>query len=526
MRSRRIVAFVFTLVMLLLGQQAISHAASKDTLVFSWTSNVGPLNPHLYSPSQMFAQDMVYEPLVRYGDDGTILPCLAERWSISPDGRTYTFFLRKGVVFSDGAPFDANVVKKNFDAVLANAERHTWLELINQIADTAAPDAYTFTLMLKHAYYPTLQELCLIRPLRFLSPAAFPESGNTAEGIKKPVGTGPWILVETRKGEHDIFERNERYWERKPAMKRIVVKVIPDPDTRAVALQTGEIDLIYGVGQISLESFARLRKQGRFGTVISQPLATRAMAINSGRGATADLAVRKAILHSVNRAAIIKNIFMDIELPAETFFSPDTPYCNLGLAPYAHDVALAGKILDEAGWKRVPGNDFRSKDGKALSLDLCFVGNDALQKSLAEAIQGDLRKAGIRAVLIGEEPDSFYNRQRSGQFGMIFGDTFGAPYDPHSMVSSMRAPSHADYQAQVGLPMKSDLDKQINQVLLTVDGNKRQAIYRDILTTLHEQAVYLPLSYMTGAIVHDPDLTEVNYGPTKNEIPFTDMRWR
>lgn len=526
MRSLRLVAFVLALVTALIGLHVPGHAASRDTLVFSWMSNVGPLNPHLYSPSQMFAQDMVYEPLVRYGSDGSILPCLAERWEVSPDGRTYTFFLRKGVLFSDGTPFDAQAVKENFDAVLANSERHTWLELINQIAATEAPATYTFTLRLKNAYYPTLQELCLIRPLRFLSPAAFPASGNTAEGIRKPVGTGPWMLVETRKGEYDIFERNERYWGRKPALRRIVVKVIPDPDTRAVALQTGEIDLIYGVGQISLESFARLRKQGRFGTAVSQPLATRAMAINSGRGVTVELAVRKAVLHSVNRAAIIKNIFMGIELQAETFFSPATPYCNLGLAPYAFDPALAGKFLDEAGWKRVPGSDFRSKNGKELSLDLCFVGNDALQKALAEAIQGDLRKTGIRAVLIGEEPDSFYNRQRTGQFGMIFGDTFGAPYDPHSMVSSMRAPSHADYQAQAGLPMKADLDRQINQVLLTVDEGKRQEIYRDILTTLHEQAVYLPISYTTGAIVHSPDLTGVAYGPTKNEIPFTVMNWR
>jgi nickel transport system substrate-binding protein len=104
--------------------------AAPKTLVYSWPSNVGPLNPHLYSPNQMFAQAMVYEPLLRYGRDGSIMPWLAQSWEISADGREYTFDLRRKVFFSDGTPFDAEAVKKNHDAVLANAKRHTWLEMI------------------------------------------------------------------------------------------------------------------------------------------------------------------------------------------------------------------------------------------------------------------------------------------------------------------------------------------------------------------------------------------------------------
>lgn len=168
-----------------------AHAADKDTLTYSWASNVGPLNPHLYSPNQMFAQALVYEPLVRYGKDGTVQPWLAESWSITPDGKEYTFALRKGVTFSDGTPFDAGAVKKNFDAVLRNAESHDWLEFIAQIDKTEVVDAHTFRLTLKNSYYPALQELCLIRPMRFLSPSAFPDDGDTGKSIKAPVGTGP-----------------------------------------------------------------------------------------------------------------------------------------------------------------------------------------------------------------------------------------------------------------------------------------------------------------------------------------------
>ncbi|GAA0292136.1 ABC transporter substrate-binding protein [Rhodovulum strictum] len=116
-------------------------AAPAQTLDFSWPLNVGPLNPHLYSPNQMFAQSMVYEPLVKYQADGSVAPWLAESWTVSEDGRTFTFALRPGVTFSNGEPFDAAVVKKNFDAVLANAQRHAWLGLIDAIDSVAVVDA-------------------------------------------------------------------------------------------------------------------------------------------------------------------------------------------------------------------------------------------------------------------------------------------------------------------------------------------------------------------------------------------------
>jgi nickel transport system substrate-binding protein len=99
-------------------------------------------------------------------------------------------------------------------------------------------------------------------------------------------------------------------------------------------------------------------------------------------------------------------------------------------------------------------------------------------------------------ALVGEEESSIYARQRDGR-GMIFNRTWGAPYDPHAFMSSMRVPSHADYQAQQGLPDKPLIDKEIGEVLTTSDETQRQALYRDILTRLHNDAVYLPISYVS-----------------------------
>jgi nickel transport system substrate-binding protein len=233
--------------------------------------------------------------------------------------------------------------------------------------------------------------------------------------------------------------------------------------------------------------------------------------------------VRKAIQHSVNKEAMIRGIFANTEMKADTLFSAEMPFCNVGLNPYAYNPQQAESFLEEAGWKRPAAGAVRVKAGTELAADLCFVGNDALQKSIAEAFQSAMNKIGMRVNLLGEESDSFLKRQKSGEFGLIFNDTWGAPYEPHATVSSMRVASHADYQAQSGLPMKAEIDSKITEVLGTVDVDQRKDLYRYLLTTLHEQAVYLPLSFITNVYIHRGDLQGVAFGWTRYEIPFEGM---
>ncbi|EIQ80043.1 nickel ABC transporter [Shigella flexneri 1235-66] len=135
-------------------------------------------------------------------------------------------------------------------------------------------------------------------------------------------------------------------------------------------------------------------------------------------------------------------------------------------------------------------------------------------------MQANMRQIGVDVALVGEEESSIYARQRDGRFGMIFNRTWGAPYDPHAFMSSMRVPSHADYQAQLGLPDKAQIDKEIGEVLISTDKTQRQALYRDILTRLHNEAVYLPISYMSMMVVAKPELGEIPYAPIASEIPF------
>lgn len=499
----------------------VFRGAAGDTLVYSHFSNVGPLNPHMYSPNQMFGQEMVYEPLVQLSADGVIEPCLAESWDISEDGKTYIFHLRPGVRFSDGTLFDAKAVELNFTHIMANRQRHAWLDIANRIESFAATGDLTFQLVLDSPYYPTLEDLSLPRPFRFLSPAAFPAAGITRDSIKAPVGTGPWVLAESSLGVRDLFRRNEDYWGERPGIAQIEIKVIPDPISRAMALQTGEIDLIYGLGQVTFDAFNALRNDQSYETAVSQPVGGLVLALNSNRGPTRDLAVRRALQHLTDKDALIRGIFLGTQPRADTLFAASLPYCDVGLIPYQHDPALARRLLEEAGWLFRPGETVRSRDGEQLRIDLCFIGNDAAHKALAEVLQGQAAKVGIFLNLVGEEEDSFLRRQRDGAFGMIVNPTWGPPFEPHAFLGSMRKPSHADYQAQIGLPMKARLDSDITAALATVDPGERQALIARVLTTLHEQAVYLPINYITLLAVYKTgNIGGFRFGPGKSKYPF------
>ncbi|PCN44718.1 nickel ABC transporter, nickel/metallophore periplasmic binding protein [Brevibacillus laterosporus] len=506
------------------GENRATQDSSK-VLTFSWSGDIGDVNPHTYFPNQWFSQAMVYESLVYYGEGGELKPWLAQSWDVSKDGKEYVFHLRKDVTFSDGSPFNATIVKKNFDTVLANAPQHEWMELINQMKSTEVVDDFTFKLILNKPYYPTLQELTYIRPLRFVGEAAFPDSQNTfKDGLKSPIGTGPWVLSEYKKNERAVFTRNEKYWGEKPKVDKVIVKVIPDGESRVLAFEKKDIDLIFGNGVISQDSFRFLKESGKYETKLSEPTATRALLFNTNREALKERNLRLAIQHAFDKQAVIDHIFYGTERKADTLFAPTIPYTKIDVKPYEHDEEKAKQLLDEAGWKLVNGKPFREKAGKPLQLELMFISSDNIQKAIAEYTQGEFRKLGIDMKLTSKEEEDFWATANEGSFDLLFTASWGVPFDPHSYLSAITTPSEGgspDYKALSGLPGKKELDKKIKEVLVSTDEAHRKMLYTDILTTLHEQAAYLPISYQSNIAVYHKNLSGVHFLPQEYEVPFT-----
>ncbi|MGE7924032.1 nickel ABC transporter substrate-binding protein [Viridibacillus arvi] len=504
------------------------NTADKDqskVVTFSMTGDIGDLNPHTYFPNEFFSQAMVYESLVYYGKGGEIQPWLAESWDISKDGKEYVFHLRKDVEFSDGSKFNAVIVKKNFDTILDNRKQHEWVELINQIKNTEAVDEYTFKLTLHNSYYPTLQELTYIRPLRFVGEAAFPDSQDTfKDGLKSQIGTGPWVLSEYKKNEFAVFTRNEKYWGTKPKVDKVVVKVITDGESRVLAFEKNELDFIFGNGVISQDSFQFLKDSGKYETKLSEPTATRTLLFNTNKEATKDHKVRLALNYAFNKQAVIDNIFYGMEKKADTLFPPVLDYTKIDINPYDYDVSKAEQLLDEAGWKKIEGKPFREKEGKELQLEFLFNSTDNIQKSIAEFVQGDYRKLGINIKLTSQETNTFWTTAFQGNYDILFTSTWAVPFDPHSYLASITTDSEnggPDYTALLGLPEKKEIDEKIKKVLLTTDKKERKMLYTDILSTLHDRAVYLPISYQSNVAVYHKNISGLDFLPQEAEVPLT-----
>lgn len=494
----------------------------KLTLAFNEDS-VGTLNPHMYLPSQFITQDMVYDGLVYYGEKGEIKPALAKEWTVSEDGKTYTFKLREDVKFSDGSAFNAQNAVKNFDTIFSeeNKGNHSWFAFTNYLESYRAVDDMTFEITLNTAYSATLYDLAMIRPIRFLGDAGFPDDGNTAETIKAPIGTGAWVLKEHKKDEYAVFVPNEYYWGEKPAASEVTIKVIPDSETLALQFESGDIDLIYGNGLISLDRFNVYREDSKYTTATSEPMSTRMIMMNTQSPILGDLKVRQALNYAVDKASVAANIFGGIEQPADTIFAPNVPNTQISLSKYNYDLDKAAALLDEAGWK-IGADGIREKDGQKLTLSFPYIASKITDKSVGEYIQGEWQKIGVQVELKAMEESTHWDNAAKGMYDVMMNFSWGAPWDPHAFLTSMTedSGSNPDYSAQLGLPMKKELDDTIRALLVEPDETKMKEQYSYVLTTLHEQAMYIPISYQALLSVYrSGELEGVQFMPEENRLP-------
>lgn len=507
-----------------------SNSAETSKLVYANFRDLRDLNPHLYN-GELFAQNLIFESLVKITEDGDFEPWLAESWKISEDGKEYVFKLREDVTFSDGEKFNAEAAKANFDAILDNADRHTWLEsvrLMQEVDNSGGKSVevtgeYELTLRLSEAYYPFLVELGVTRPFRFISPKCFID-GTTKNGVSDIVGTGSYVLSENHVDEYSIFKVNEDYWGEKPEIKEIEVKVIPDNQTRVMALKNGEVDLIYGTNMIDAETYKEFESLDGFKTSISDPISTRMMIINTTDEILGDVKVRKAIQHATDRKTISESIFSGIESPADTVLAKTVPYADIDLKAYDYNLDTAKKLLDEAGWKEVKGKTYRQKDGKELSIVLNYCSDSVTEKTIAEFYQSELAKVGIKLEISGEEEQAYRDRMKAGDFDITFNISWGSPYDPQSFLAGMRMPVYGDYAAQQGLKEKAQIDETILKALTSTDEEKRQEYYTYVLTTLHEEAVYIPLTYERNRAVYNEKVKNVTFNASQFEVPMEKMK--
>jgi len=377
------------------GTAAAAGPVDGGTLVVGSEGQHEPLEPGVLTGTvtlritalifeNLVAQDLT-NPRLKYVP---LVPGLAESWTVSSDGKTYTFKTRKGVQFQDGTPLDAAAVKFNFDRAMLpsfpyySARAKASLDFVVRWVDrTEAPDASTFVMYLKDPF-PSLLDQLADRRMAIMSPDAIRKWGNAQIGAH-PVGTGPFRFADKSVDNTITLERNPDYWGAKAHLAKIVFRPYTDPTALIAALQAGEIDAVM---TLEGDQLAVLRKDPRIQLQYADLPNIFFWMLNARSGPTTNRLVRQALNYAINRDVITKNLLQGAARPALGPVPVGNPVYAPALEIYGYDPAKAKALLAQA---HVP---------TPLTLHILLPTSGTgltVAPEVAALMQGDLAKIGV-----------------------------------------------------------------------------------------------------------------------------------
>ena len=384
-----------------LATAALPAAAQKKggSLAFSYQPEPSALSTiSTTAVPTALVSTKIFESLLEYkGPELTPVPGLAESWSASPDGLAYTFKLRGDVKWHDGKPFTSKDVKFSVEKLIAPMHSRGKV-YFGELASVDTPDARTVVFKLKKpvpyflkAFQPTESPM---HPEHLLGSLDFsdPKNIRQAEFMSKPVGTGPFRFKEWKKGSHVILERNPDYWKKgRPYLDQVIFKVIPDGAARAIALETGEIDLapMNALPQAEIPRLAQhkdlvLSNDGAEGL---GPLLW--LEVNLRDKPLSDVKVRKAISMAINRKTVVDVMWYGQGKPARGPLVSGNPLFDAKLPQFEYNLQKANQLLDEAGYPRGAG-------GVRFRMTQHFTPYGESFVRLAEYTKNELAKIGIQ----------------------------------------------------------------------------------------------------------------------------------
>jgi peptide/nickel transport system substrate-binding protein len=316
----------------------------------------------------------VLEGLAKVNVDGSVTPLLAESWTMDPDGKSYTFRLKKGVKFSDGEAFDASDVKFSFERAKAEGSTNKAKKAVfDNIRRIDTPDAHTVILTLENADPNFLFRMGE-------NTAVILDPKSAAGTATKPIGTGPFTFDDWKKGNSVSLKKWPGFRDAKNVkIERVTFRFINDPAARVAALLAGDID---GVPRLDApQALKQLQGDKRFNVAIGDTAGKGILAINNKKKPFDDVRVRRAIAQAIDRKAFIDGVLEGLGKPIGSHFAPtDAGYVDLtSAAPY--DVEKAKALLKEAGVATplnvtltLPPPQYARKGGEVIAAQLAKVG--------------------------------------------------------------------------------------------------------------------------------------------------------
>ena len=376
------------------GEPATTAKSPDNDIVVALQADTTSMDPHVGSngiSNQILNE--VYETLLTFDENTNVVPLLAKEWSVSEDGRTYTFVLNEGIKFHDGEPFNAESVV----AVYERGLRDDSLTLKRTIGTTDAPiwesvealDEYTVAITLVQPNNTFINKIC---QFRIASPKAMAMENATDWFAKNSAGTGPFIYTERVDGGYTKLVRNPDYWQAGPTVDSLTFTVVPEDTSRIAMLKTGEADVITPVPVMDVN---QLEGQEGIETVVAPATVYRYVTLNTefafadGTKPFADKRVRQALNYAFDSEAYAKVVFNGYAKAPTSIFS-DSIYYYAEQTPYTADVEKAKALMKEAGFE----------DGFDVEI---IVDNTTIEQKGATFVQQQLAQIGINVILLPNE---------------------------------------------------------------------------------------------------------------------------
>jgi len=419
----------------------------------------------------------IFSGLVWIDARDQVQPALATSWTVSPDGLTYTFELRKGVKWHDGRPFGAQDVKFTMDEVTGKYHGRFRTAYANfQSVTVQSPS--TIVIRLKRPYAPFLRLLTVfdspILPRHIYQgedPTRHPRNND-------PVGTGPFRFREWIRGDRVVLERNPDYWG--PVyLDRLVFRVIPNAALRVTALEVGEVDVIADF-YLPKTDVDRLRRNNAIRIRLGQPIPSMGfMFINTRRPPLDNVKVRQALAHAINRVQIVTQAMGNLARPArgpfgdgfKWVFSPEADYNRL----YPFSIERAGALLDEAGLTRGAGGE------RPVRLRMVYDAARAPLVATAAIIRDNLRLVGVTVDLVPMDRAVMIDRVYTRPDYELTVQTFTSGGDPaigyHRIYAS--APPGTPFVNATGYA-RAEVDQLLARAAETSTQAARSQIYAQV----------------------------------------------
>lgn len=458
-----------------------SKSRAQDTIIYAQGAEPRGLDPALVDDGES-AKIMVniYEGLLKYSKDSTqVEPSLAEKWDVSPDGLTYTFYLKKGVKFQDGTDFNAEAVKFNIDRQLPPkvTEDMSYAGFVySSVKDVEVVDDLTVKINMTSPSTPFLSNLAMCLGAPIVSPKALEDNSNNVN--EHPVGTGPYTFVSWTKGQNVVLKRNDNYWGTKAATSNVIFKFIPENSSRVVALNNGEADIIDGIDATVVK---QIEDSGN--KIYKAPgMNINYMAFNTTKAPFNDVKVRTAISQAINVPELVSSLYQGYAEAATSVLPTFIPGFDASIKQAAFDQEASKAALATAGVTQLHIVTYTNPRPY----------NTANGQALAEAIQGYLKNVGVTATIDAYDWTTYKDKLKAGDYDICFYGWIGDNGDPDNFMNLM---ADTDPTMNVARWDNADFKALISKGLITSSGDERNKIYTDLEKLAASEAVWLPISH-------------------------------